>query len=80
MFGMVKCGVLFEVRADFLNIIYTNFNFKGLNNFKKYYHIKILKLRKQLNRLEHRKRQQDHVKNKGKNGWPKMACSYKSTR
>jgi hypothetical protein len=56
MFGMVKCGVLFEVQADFVNIIYTNFNFKGLNNFKKYYHIKILKLRKQLNRLEHTER------------------------
>jgi hypothetical protein len=25
---MVKCGVLFEVRAGFLNIIYTSFGFK----------------------------------------------------
>jgi hypothetical protein len=29
---MVKCGVLFEVRTEFLNIIYTSFGFKGLNN------------------------------------------------
>jgi hypothetical protein len=28
---MVKCGVLFEVRTEFLNIIYTSFGFKGLN-------------------------------------------------
>jgi hypothetical protein len=28
---MVKCGVLFEVRTGFLNIIYTSFGFKGLN-------------------------------------------------
>jgi hypothetical protein len=28
---MVKCGVLFEVRAGFLNNIYTSFYFKGLN-------------------------------------------------
>jgi hypothetical protein len=28
---MVKCGVLFEVRAEFLNIIYTSFSLKGLN-------------------------------------------------
>jgi hypothetical protein len=27
---MVKCGVLFEVRTEFLNIIYTNIGFKGL--------------------------------------------------
>jgi hypothetical protein len=27
---MVKCGVLFEVRTEFLNIIDTNFVFKGL--------------------------------------------------
>jgi hypothetical protein len=25
---MVKCGVLFEVRTEFLNIIYTSFGFK----------------------------------------------------
>jgi hypothetical protein len=30
---MVKCGVLFEVRTEFLNIIYTNFSFKGLKCF-----------------------------------------------
>jgi hypothetical protein len=29
---MVKCGVLFEVRTEILNIIYTTFNFKELNN------------------------------------------------
>jgi hypothetical protein len=28
---MVKCGVLFEVRTEFLNIIYTSSGFKGLN-------------------------------------------------
>jgi hypothetical protein len=28
---MVKCGVFFEVRIEFLNIIYTSFVFKGLN-------------------------------------------------
>jgi hypothetical protein len=28
---MVKCGVLFKVRTEFLNNIYTNFGFKGLN-------------------------------------------------
>jgi hypothetical protein len=27
---MVTCGVLFEVRTEFLNIIYTSFGFKGL--------------------------------------------------
>jgi hypothetical protein len=27
---MVKCGVLFEVRTEFLNIIYTGFGFKWL--------------------------------------------------
>jgi hypothetical protein len=27
---MVKCGVLFEVRTGFLNIIPTSFGFKGL--------------------------------------------------
>jgi hypothetical protein len=27
---MVMCGVLFEVRTEFLNIIYTSFGFKGL--------------------------------------------------
>jgi hypothetical protein len=29
---MVKCGVLFEVRTEFLNVIKTSFDFKGLNN------------------------------------------------
>jgi hypothetical protein len=29
---MVKCGVLFEVRTGFLNIIWTSFGFKGLNS------------------------------------------------
>jgi hypothetical protein len=28
---MVKCGVPFEVRTEFLNIIYTSFGLKGLN-------------------------------------------------
>jgi hypothetical protein len=28
---MVRCGVLFEVRTEFLNIIYMSFGFKGLN-------------------------------------------------
>jgi hypothetical protein len=28
----VKCGVLFEVRAGFLNNIYTSFGFKGLTS------------------------------------------------
>jgi hypothetical protein len=28
---MVKCGVLYEVRTEFLNNIYTSFGFKGLN-------------------------------------------------
>jgi len=27
---MIKCGVLFEVRTEFLNIIYTSFDCKGL--------------------------------------------------
>jgi hypothetical protein len=31
IFVMVKCGVLFEVRTEFLNNIYTSFGFKGLN-------------------------------------------------
>jgi hypothetical protein len=30
---MVKCGVLFEVRTEFLNIIYTSFGFKGLRMY-----------------------------------------------
>jgi predicted Holliday junction resolvase-like endonuclease len=31
IFVMVKCGVLFEVRTEFLNNISTSFVFKGLN-------------------------------------------------
>jgi hypothetical protein len=27
--AMVKCGVLFEVQTEFLNVIYTSFGFKG---------------------------------------------------
>jgi hypothetical protein len=27
---MVKCGVFFAVRTEFINIIYTRFGFKGL--------------------------------------------------
>jgi hypothetical protein len=30
IFLMVKCGVLFEVRTESLNNIYTSFVFKGL--------------------------------------------------
>jgi hypothetical protein len=30
---MVEFGVLFEVRAEFLNIIYTSFGFKELTTF-----------------------------------------------
>jgi uncharacterized membrane protein YqaE (UPF0057 family) len=29
IFVMVKCGVLFEARTEFLNIILTRFGFKG---------------------------------------------------
>jgi hypothetical protein len=32
IFVMVKCGVLFEVRTEFLNKILTSFVFKGLNS------------------------------------------------
>jgi hypothetical protein len=28
---MMKCGVLFEVRINFINIIWTRFGFKGLS-------------------------------------------------
>jgi predicted Holliday junction resolvase-like endonuclease len=31
IFVLVKCGVLFQVRTEFLNIIYMSFVFKGLN-------------------------------------------------
>jgi hypothetical protein len=37
---MVKCGVLSEVRTEFLNIIYTSFGFKV---FKVWYHFEINK-------------------------------------
>jgi hypothetical protein len=30
IFVMARCGVLFEVRTEFLNIVYTSFGFKGL--------------------------------------------------
>jgi hypothetical protein len=30
IFVMVKCGVFFAVRTEFLNIIWTSFGFKGL--------------------------------------------------
>jgi len=32
IFVMVKCCFLFEVRTEFLNIIETNFGFKGLSS------------------------------------------------
>jgi hypothetical protein len=31
IFVMMKCGVLLEVRTEFLNIIWTTFGVKGLN-------------------------------------------------
>jgi hypothetical protein len=39
IFVMVKCGVLFEARTEFLNIIYTSFGFRGLISlrFKEYF-------------------------------------------
>jgi hypothetical protein len=30
MLAVVKCGVLFEVRTEFLNVMCTSFGFKGL--------------------------------------------------
>jgi hypothetical protein len=36
IFVMVKCGLLFEVRIEFLNIVYTSFGFKWLK-FLQYY-------------------------------------------
>jgi hypothetical protein len=36
IFVMVKCGLLFEVRIEFLNIVYTSFGFKWLK-FLRYY-------------------------------------------
>jgi hypothetical protein len=35
---MVKCGVLFEVRIEFLNIIYTSFGVKELITISSYVH------------------------------------------
>jgi hypothetical protein len=34
---MVKCGVFFAVRAELLNIIYTNFGFRGLIRYNSGY-------------------------------------------
>jgi hypothetical protein len=34
IFLMVKYGVFFKVRTEFLNIIFTNFGFKGLNELQ----------------------------------------------
>jgi hypothetical protein len=31
---MVKCGVFFAVRTEFLNVIQTSFGFKGLSKLK----------------------------------------------
>jgi hypothetical protein len=31
MFVMVKCGGLFEIRTEFISVIYMSFGFKGLN-------------------------------------------------
>jgi hypothetical protein len=36
MVVMVKCGVLFGVRTEFLNNIYTSFVFKGLNSVNQF--------------------------------------------
>jgi hypothetical protein len=38
IFAMVRCGFLFEVRTEFLNNVYTSFDFKILNNSGKYMH------------------------------------------
>jgi hypothetical protein len=40
IFLMAKSGVLFEVRSEFLNVIYASFGFKGLSIYtqKKYTH------------------------------------------
>jgi len=32
MFVMVKCGVLYEVRTEFLNIMFMSFSFKGVSS------------------------------------------------
>jgi hypothetical protein len=34
---MVECGVLFEVRAEFLNIIQTSFRFRGFKEISRNY-------------------------------------------
>jgi hypothetical protein len=39
---MVKCGVFFAVRTEFLNIIYTCYGFKGLNIVQFYYENSIM--------------------------------------
>jgi hypothetical protein len=36
IFVMVKCGVLFEVRTEFLSIIKTSLGFKGLTQLHLY--------------------------------------------
>jgi hypothetical protein len=33
IFVMVKCGVLYEVRSEFVNIVWTSFGFIGLNKY-----------------------------------------------
>jgi hypothetical protein len=33
IFVTVKCGVFYEVRTGFLNVMYTKFGFKGLTYF-----------------------------------------------
>jgi hypothetical protein len=36
---MVKCGVLFEVRTEFLNLIYMSFVFKGIISLNRINHL-----------------------------------------
>jgi hypothetical protein len=43
---MVKCGVLFEVRTEFLNIIYLTFSFRWLMALGKLYKISPERMRK----------------------------------
>jgi hypothetical protein len=33
---MMQCGVLFQIRTEFLNVIYTSIGFKGLINSDKF--------------------------------------------
>jgi hypothetical protein len=42
IFVMVKCGVFFAVRTEFLNMIYTSFGFSGLS-LQTYLNYEILK-------------------------------------